>query len=92
MEVWGILQIYLLVAIALAGTSYFNLYRPGIQLLEEIIDQKTVYSTFWCALVWLVIALIMAPFIAIVLLVNDNNEFIHSLALKLASRFEEEEE
>jgi len=90
MSVWEMFQIYLLVAIAISGTSYFNLYRPGIQLLEEIVEERTIYSSMLGATVWSLIALIAAPAIAVILLSDTNKEFINSLAVRLAEKHEED--
>jgi len=93
MDFWGVLQIYLIVAAALAGTSYLNLYRPAIQLLEEIMERKVPrYNGVTGTIIWLLIAFIVAPITAILLLNNNNIIFIERLAVSLANGLIEEEE
>ena len=77
MDFWSGLQIYLVVAVALAGTSYWNLYKPAIELLKEILDDEVPrYSGWLGTILWLLISFTMAPITALMLLTNDNNEFI----------------
>jgi len=87
MDVWSGVQIYLVISAALAGTSYINLYRPAIQLLEEILDDKApIYSNWVGMSMWLIMSFIVAPFTAVLLLSNDNEEFIEKLAVSLADK------
>jgi len=93
MDFWMGLQIYLIVAVALAGTSYITIYRPSMELLEEILEQKVPRFSGWLGTtLWLLIAFVAAPWTAIVLISNDNNEFIENLAVKLATDIIEEED
>jgi len=96
MDFWSGLQIYLVVAAALAGTSYINLFRPAMQLLEEIMGRKMPWHRGWLGTsVWLISAFIFAPAVIFLLLNNDNDDFIEKFAVALANRIikrEEEEE
>lgn len=93
MDFWSVLQVYVVIAIALAGTSYWNLYRPAIELLEEIVDKDVRrYSGWFGTIMWLTISFTVAPVTAILLLSNDNNEFIENLAVSLANGITEEDE
>ena len=93
MDLWSVLQVYIVVAAALAGTSYWNLYRPAIQLLEEIVDQDVPrYSGWMGTIMWFLISFTVAPITAVLLLSNDNEEFIEKLAVSLADGIEEDEE
>ena len=80
------LQMYLVVAIALAGTSYWTLYKPAIQLLEEIVQEKTVYSGWLGFTIWNICATAVAPWTAFILLKNNNEEFIEQFAVALADK------
>ena len=92
MDVWAILQLYIVIALAISSTSYITLYRPGIALLEEILEQKTIYSSIVGAIMWLTLSTIFAPLVALVLLMNDNIGFSQTLAVNLANKYLEEEE
>jgi len=87
MDFWAWLQVYLIISIALAGTSYINLYRPAINLLEEILDEKnTFYSSIWGMLLWLILSFIAAPATLVLLTVNNNDSFIERFAVSIADR------
>ena len=62
------------------------LYQPSIELLEEILDEKTVYSGLTGFIIWNSIAVILAPGIMFLLLKNDNEKWIQEFALKLADK------
>ena len=83
-------EIYGLVSLAIAGTSYFTLYRPSIELTEEIVDQDLKRYKGWIGTtVWVSLVTILSPLMIIILLKNNNNSFIEKFALKLADRVEE---
>ena len=42
MDFWIGLKVYTLIAVALAGTSYMTLFRPSIELLEEIVEEEQI--------------------------------------------------
>ena len=86
------IQIYILIAVAIAGTSYFTLYKPSIELLEEIVERKTTYSGFILGVTWCLGAVIAAPLIATFLLKNDNEKFVEQFAVTLANRIIEDED
>lgn len=92
MNIWAIVQIYLLVALAIGCTSYITLYRPATELLQEILEQKTFYNTWSGSLLWIILSSIAAPFLFIVLISNDNESFIRALASTLANKYIEEDE
>ena len=91
MSIWTIVQIYLLVILAIGCTSYVTLYRPAIQLLHEILEQKTFYSGWISSILWIILASIGAPFILIALISNDNDKFINALAVTLADKYIEDD-
>ena len=87
------LQVYLIVAAALAGTSYFTIYRPAIELTEEILDEDLKFYRGWFGTsLWLVITAIFAPATLIVLLRNNNESFIEQFAVALANTMMDEDE
>jgi hypothetical protein len=85
------LEIYILVAIALGTTSYFMLYKPAIELVEEILETKTVYSSGILKITWLLAATIITPLTAWFLLKNNNQDFIEGFAVALANKIIEED-
>ena len=86
------IQAYGVVSIAVSGTSYFTLYRPAIDLAEEIIDKdlpshRGVLGTG----IWLVLAALMCPFTVWLLIRNDNLDFIERYALVISERYIDDE-
>lgn len=93
MSFWMGIQLYVIISLALAGTSYLTIYRPSIELYEEIIEeQNTVYSGWIGFTTWILAAVVIAPYTAYILLQNDNQDFIEELAISLADISEEEED
>ena len=87
------LQLYIVVAIALSGTSYWNLYRPAVKLLEEILGRKEpLYSSWLGSSLWLAISFLAAPITLFYLITNDNNERIEAIATGLAESVIDEDE
>lgn len=86
------LGLYIIIAISLAATSYMMLFRPSIELLEEIIEDKSQYSGITGLIIWYIGATIAAPFVAYVLLKNDNDGFIEALAVALADKILDKED
>jgi len=86
------LQVYAVVSAALAGTSYLTIFRPSIELLEEIVEDKTLYSGWLGFIMWNILASIVSPWTAYILLKNNNEEFIEQFAVRLAERIIEEDE
>ncbi|HSG30871.1 MAG TPA: hypothetical protein VLB82_04930 [Thermodesulfobacteriota bacterium] len=69
------------------------LYRPSIKLLEEILEtEETSYSGFTGFLIWNILATIGAPFTLLVLLKNDNQRLVESMALSLADKAIDDDE
>ena len=91
MGVIEMLQIYGVVSTALAGTSYFTLYKPAIGLAEEILDEDLPLHKGWLgATLWLIFSGIFSPITAFVLLKNNNDDFIEKYALSIANIADEE--
>ena len=87
MDSWTIFQLYGLVSVALGATSYFTLYRPAVELVEQILDEELpIYRGWFGTSLWLIIATLGSPVSALVLLSNNNDRFITDFALKLADR------
>lgn len=84
------LQLYGIVAAGLAGTSYITLFRPSIELLEEIIEDKSPYSGVFGFCVWNLLSFLAAPVVVFILLQNDNENFIEHLAVALANKIIDE--
>jgi len=93
MDFWAAVQMYAIISAAIAGTSYFRFYRPAIDLTEEIVDESLPgYKDIPAVTVWLCIAFVLSPITTVMLLRNNNKDFIEKLALVLANRIIEEEE
>ena len=86
------LGLYSVIAMSLAVTSYVTLFRPSIELLEEIIEDKSSYGGMFGFVLWIVGAAIAAPMTAFILLKNDNDSFIEQLAVSLANKILDKEE
>ena len=91
MNSWIMLQIYAIIALSLGWTSYLNIFRPAISLLEEITEEKSNYGGIFGFILWTFFASLGAPITLIVLLNNDNEQFIQLLAAKLAEEKLEDE-
>ena len=86
-------QIYGIVSTAIAGTSYFTLYRPAIALTEEIVDRELNIHKGWPGvLFWFAMSALLSPFIAILLLRNNNGAFIEKFAVTLADKLIDDDE
>lgn len=93
MDFWVGLQIYGIIAGALAGTSYINLFRPTMKLLKEILEDEIPPHDSWFGhLIWLIVSFILAPVTAFILLSNNNDLFIEKLAIALSEGLIEEDE
>lgn len=86
------LVIYLVVAVSLSLTSYLTIFRPSIDLLEEILEQKTVYSGVLGFLIWNICATVVSPWTLLILLSNRNTETSEKFAVSLAEALIDEEE
>jgi K+ transporter len=81
-----------MIALALAGTSYLMVFRPSIELFEEIIDKEnTVFSGLTGFLIWTIIATLIAPYVVFVLLQNNNKDFIENFAIGLLTKEDDDE-
>jgi len=92
MELWDWLIGYTVGAVSLAWTSYIMIYREAIDLLEEIVERKTVYSGFTGFIFWTIMATIMTPWVIFALLSNNNKSFITEFAVNLAERMTDEDD
>lgn len=93
MDVWLYLQAYLIISTDLAGTSYFTLFRPAVELAEEIIEERLTMHRGWRGLVlWLIITSILSPVAAYALLKNNNSEFIENYAVIISEGYIEDED
>lgn len=91
MDFWTAAKIYAIVSLALAGTSYYTLYKPSIELAEEIVGRDLPFHSGWLGtILWFLMSGLMSPWTIFVLLSNDNNKFIESFALKITEIVEEE--
>jgi hypothetical protein len=82
----------MLVAISLAWTSYITIFRPSVDLYIEIIEEdKPLYRGITGFLLWTMLAIPMAPWIAYILLTADNEEAIRNFASTLAEKTENDE-
>jgi len=86
------LQIYGLIAFSAGITSYLMIYRPAIRLLEEIIEDSTMYSKWYGSLLWVAFSTVAFPWIVILLLKNNNKGYIEHFAVTLAQKIIEREE
>lgn len=84
--------IYLAIAASLSLTSYLTIFRPSINLLEEILEQKTLFSGITGFLLWNIFATIVAPWTLLILLSNRNTETSERFAVSLANAMLEEDE
>lgn len=93
MDFWVVMKVYGIISVALAGTSYFTLYRPSIELTEEILDENLPSHRGWVGVsLWLTFAMILSPLTLYVLLSNDNEDFIEDFAVRLSEHLMDEDE
>jgi len=93
MDSWTIFQLYGLVSVAIGTTSYITIYRPAIELVEEILGEELpVYRGWFGISLWLFISVAASPVTALVLLSGNNEKFINDFALRLADRVIERED
>lgn len=79
MEIW---IIYAIVALSVALTSYINIYKPAVELYIEVTEEENPTIASWLyKIIWIVLAAIMAPFIAIMLLKGRNDNYIRDLVV-----------
>lgn len=80
-------KLYGIIAVSIAWTSYLTIFRPSISLLEEILEEENrVYKGITGFIIWTLLATIGAPFMAIILLTNNNENSIEKFAVTLANR------
>ena len=76
------LIIYALIALSISLTSYINIYKPAVELYEEVTeDEESIVNSIPYKIVWLVLAFIMAPFIGFMLLRGRNDNYIRDLVV-----------
>lgn len=79
MEIW---IIYAIVALSIALTSYLNIYRPAVDLYIEITEEESpIVASIIYKIVWVILAFIMAPLIAIMLMKGKNDNYIRDLVV-----------
>ena len=86
------LGLYIVTALSLAGTSYVTLFLPSMELLEEIIEDESPYGGVLGFIIWNICAAVAAPWTLYILIQNDNDGFIESLAVALANKILDEED
>lgn len=82
---------YIIFAIATAMTGYIMIYKPAVDLLEEIVEEETVYGGVIGFLIYTIIATVLAPGICFLLLKNRNTEIIEGYAVSLAENILDDE-
>jgi hypothetical protein len=79
MEPW---IIYAIVALSISLTSYLNIYKPAVELYIEVTEEeKPVINSIIYKIVWLGLAFILAPFIALMLIKGQNDDYIRNLVV-----------
>lgn len=86
------LQIYGLIAVSAGLTSWLTIYRPAVKLLEEILEDSTVYSTWFGTILWILFSTVAFPWIVLLLLKNNNKSIIEEFAGTLAVKILEQED
>ena len=66
------------------------LFRPAVNLLEEIVDDKTPHSGVMGFIVYFSVSTILAPGVLFLLLSNNNKSIIHKITLKMAEKYLDE--
>jgi hypothetical protein len=69
-----------------------TIYKPSTDLLEEILDERTIYSGISGFFIWNSIATALAPWVLVLLLRNDNQNIIESMAVNRANSIIDEDE
>lgn len=92
MEIFTVLIGYLIVALSLSITSYITLFRPSVDLLEDIIGFKTNYRGIQAFLTWIFFATLSAPWVLLILLSNNNKEIVEKIAIDLAEDYLDDDE
>ena len=83
---------YLITSLSLSLTSYFMLFRPSVNLLQEILNtEDTAYNGVQGFLIWNMLATVFSPVALISLLKNNNTKIIETIATGLADREIDEE-
>lgn len=83
---------YLIVALSLSLTSYITIFKPSIDLLEDIVGEKTSYSGIFAFLIWTVLGTLCAPWLLVILLSNNNTTIAEKIAVDLAEGYLEDDE
>lgn len=79
MDLW---IVYAIIALSISLTSYLNIYRPALDLYIEITEEeRPIVGSIIYKIVWLVLAFIMAPFIAFMLAKGRNENYIRNLVV-----------
>lgn len=83
---------YIIVATSIGITSYIMLFTKIIRLYEEVIEKRSIYNHWITKLLFIVMATVAAPYFMIVLLSNNNDEFIRSFTVGLLEKTIEEDD
>jgi hypothetical protein len=92
MDIMSVVLMYIVIALSASITSYITIYRPAINLLEEIVERKTLYSGLIGSSIWIILTTIAFPWNINILLKNDNDLFIERFAVELAERMDNTDE
>lgn len=92
MDIFTGLISYLIVALSLSLTSYITIFKPSIDLLEDIVGEKTSYSGIFAFLIWTVLGTLCAPWLLVILLSNNNTTIVEKIAVDLAEGYLEDDE
>ena len=66
-------------------------FRMTIELLEELLEYRPVYAGILGFFVWNIVGLVMFPYMAMMLLRNDNDTVIKELVLFFLEQEEPDE-
>lgn len=88
-----LIGIYSLVALGVSWTTYITIFRPTVAIVNEVLEYKPrSLNGFIGFILWTALAFILAPFTTVLILVNDNNFCIQTLAADLIEKLGDDEE
>lgn len=74
--------IYATIALSISLTSYINIYKPALDLYKEITEESNpIFGSIIYKMIWIVVAFIMAPATAFMLIRGGNERYIKNLVL-----------
>ena len=87
----SIILLYLIVALSVSLTSFITIYMPSVALFEEITEnERTLYRSTLGKFLWLLLATIAAPLVALALLRGKNEKLIADIVTGWVQREEDE--